>query len=382
MSYLFLVSLLLVIYGTLFPFSFRADANTGGILADFVHSVSVRPGGGDMVSNIVLFLPFGFLGMQILLARMPKFVSILMVFVLGTATSLGIEIAQHFMTTRNTSVYDLGFNALSALIGALVGSVNWQQFITHGGGHGMRPRSIFPLIMVTAWAAYRLFPYVPTLDFQRVKDAIKPLLDFHSLPIADSVRHFGMVIGLALLLQAIMPPLRARLALAGLALGVIAAKPFIIIKVISPAEVVGTVTAMAVWLTVLSRAHARTRIAVVIFAVTLALQGLTPFELRSPPADFSFVPFVGFEQGSMAVNIQSFLEKLFLYGTFVWLALQAVGSVNLSLAFVTLFITGIEVSQRYIIGRSPEVTDPMLALIMGGVLLALEGHHRSNLEIK
>ncbi len=201
MIYLFVASFALIIYGTLFPFIFQADANTSGIMAAFVHSVSVRPGGGDMISNIVLFLPFGFLGMQSLSARIPTLVRIVLVFALGAATSLGIEIAQYFMTMRNTSVYDLGLNSLSVVIGAVIGSANWQRLIASGTAHGVRPRSIFPLVMIAAWAAYRLFPYVPTIDFQHVKDAIKPLLAFTPLPPADVLRHFGMVLGLALLLH-------------------------------------------------------------------------------------------------------------------------------------------------------------------------------------
>ena len=185
-----------------------------------------------------------------------------------------------------------------------------------------------------------------------------------------------MVLGLALLLQAIMSPGRAKLALIWMALGVIAAKPFIVTKVISPAEVAGTVAALTIWLAVLSQATSRTMVVVLVFAAALAFQGLTPFELRTEPVNFSFVPFGGFEQGSMAVNLQSFLEKVFLYGTLVWLIVQAGGSAYISLTLVVMFTTMIEIAQRHIVGRSPEITDPLLALIMGGVLLTLERHYR------
>jgi hypothetical protein len=376
MIYLFIASFVLIIYGTLFPFSFQADANTGGILAAFIHSVSVRPGGGDLISNIVLFLPFGFLGMQALSPRIPAFMRVVLVFALGVATSLGIEIAQYYLTMRSTSVYDLGLNAISVLIGAIVGSADWQRLIAGGKVHGMRPRSIFPLVMIAAWAAYRFFPYVPTIDFQQVKDAIKPLLAITPLPLADVVRHFGMVLALGMLLQAVLPPARAKQALVLLALGVIAAKPFIVTKVISPAEVIGTIAALALWLAFLSRATSRTIIVVAIFAAALAMQGLTPFELRTEPEHFSLVPFSGFVQGSMAVNLQSFVEKVFLYGTLVWLIVQAGGSTYLSLALVVSFTTLLELAQRYIVDRNPEITDPILALLMGGVLLFLERHYR------
>ena len=80
----------------------------------------------------------------------------------------------------------------------------------------------------------------------------------------------------------------------------------------------------------------------------------------------------------MAVNLQSFLEKVFLYGSLVWLLVQASGSASLSVSLVVLFTTAIEVMQRYIVGRTPEITDPLLVLILGGVLLALERHYRDS----
>ena len=51
----------------------------------------------------------------------------------------------------------------------------------------------------------------------------------------------------------------AALALIVLALGAIAAKPFIIMKVISPAEVAGTLAALTLWLAYLGRAASRTK---------------------------------------------------------------------------------------------------------------------------
>jgi hypothetical protein len=80
----------------------------------------------------------------------------------------------------------------------------------------------------------------------------------------------------------------------------------------------------------------------------------------------------------MSVNIQSFLEKVFLYGTLVWLILQTGASISCSLVLVVILTTSLEIAQRYIVGRTPEITDPLLVLLLGGLLLALERHSRSS----
>jgi glycopeptide antibiotics resistance protein len=157
MVYLFIASFALVIYGTLFPFNFQADAHTGGLLQAFAESLFVRPGRGDLMSNVVLFLPFGFFGMQALPIRLPTVIKYILTFGLGAVVSLGIEIAQYYTLTRTTSLYDLGLNSISALVGAAGGRFDWQRLVG-GVVTGVRPRSIFPLIVIATWAGYRLFP--------------------------------------------------------------------------------------------------------------------------------------------------------------------------------------------------------------------------------
>lgn len=375
MVYLFLASFGLVIYGTLYPFTFVADAHTGGLATAFAQSMFVRPGRGDVLSNIVLFLPFGFFGMQALPERLPRIVRYGLVFGFGVATSFGIECAQYYTPSRTTSLYDLGLNAISALVGAAGGRLNWQGLVGSGAG-GVRPRSIFPLFLIAAWLGYRLFPYVPTIDFQHIKDAIKPLLTIASTPYADIFRHFAFVLVLGRLLQAILTPGRAMIGLVLIVFGVIAAKPFIMTKVISPAEVLGGTAAVVIWLAVLGRMNSRTMITALFFAAAIVVQGILPFELRAEPSAFSFIPFSSFESGSMSANLQSFLEKVFLYGALIWMVGQAGGSTEFSLVLNVVLLAAIEVAQTFVAGRTAEITDPLLGLIMGLTLLALERHYR------
>ncbi len=375
MIYLFFASFAVVMYGTLYPFTFLADAHTGGLVEAFLNSMFVRPGRGDILSNVILFLPFGFFGMQALSDRIPKFFRYALIFGLGAATSLGIECAQYYTPSRTTSLYDLGLNTISTLIGAAGGRINWQGLVGGGTG-GVRPRSIFPVFLVAAWLGYRLFPYVPTIDFQHVKDALKPLLAIESVPAVDVLRHFAACLVLGRLLQAITTPVRSALLLIVIAFGAIAAKPFIMTKIISPAEVVGAVAAVVVWIAILSRLGPRTLIIALIFAASVALQGLIPFELNAEPSAFSLVPFGGFERGSMATNLQAFLEKIFLYGSLIWVVGQAGGSTEFSLIFNVVYLGAIEVAQTFIVGRTAEITDPVIGLIMGVALIMLERHYR------
>ena len=70
-----------------------------------------------------------------------------------------------------------------------------------------------------------------------------------------------------------------------------------------PSEAIGVIADVAVWVVLLSRVQLRTLIVAALLAAQIAVQGLLPFTLRAEPVMFSFIPFIGFEGGSMAVNL-------------------------------------------------------------------------------
>jgi hypothetical protein len=65
------------------------------------------------------------------------------------------------------------------------------------------------------------------------------------------------------------------------------------------------------------------------------------------------------------------MRKAFDYGTLVWLPVLAGASAPVSAAFAVVFLFVLEWAQRSIPGRTPEITDAVLALLMAFVLLRL-----------
>jgi len=367
---LFSLSALLVLYGTLYPFTFAHTAELSDILPRFLDSLYRRPGMGDVLSNVVLFLPFGFFGMQSLLPRAPRVGRLAFVLVLGAGLSLAIECMQTFIVGRDTSAFDFLLNGLGTFVGACFGWIDWHKRLADGF-KSHRPPSLFPVLLIGAWCGFRFFPYVPTIDFQHVKDAIKPLLTGVIAPI-DVLRHVIVCLVIGRLLQAILTPSRALFAMPVLVLGAIAAKPFLMTRVMNLSEVIGATAAVGLWVAVLARHRFRTGILAALLMMQVILQGMLPFEPALTPREFSFVPFKGFEGGSMAINLQAFLEKVFLYGSLIWLLVQSRMKLSVAITTSVVLLTTIEVVQTHLNGRISEITDPLLALIMGCALYALE----------
>jgi hypothetical protein len=84
------------------------------------------------------------------------------------------------------------------------------------------------------------------------------------------------------------------------------------------------------------------------------------------------MPFLSFMQGSIDVDVQSFLEKFFLYGGLIWLLSEAGVTTRLSILAVSAVVLLASFVQVFVPGRSAEITDAILALGTGEFLRALE----------
>jgi hypothetical protein len=82
----------------------------------------------DVFLNVIVFVPLGFLTYIVLRRRMMGF---LIPFLLACTAmflcSLSIEIAQHFLPTRNSSMMDVVSNSLGGVIGAILAGMAWPR---------------------------------------------------------------------------------------------------------------------------------------------------------------------------------------------------------------------------------------------------------------
>ena len=126
-TYLFIFFVLFVIYNTLIPFRFDYGLQDLGTRISKVEwrpfsSENGRVSLTDVVGNIILFVPFGFLLYRVLYYA-GKSWPILWSVVASAAFSFSIEFIQLFIEVRSTSPHDLINNTLGGLIGASCAAV-------------------------------------------------------------------------------------------------------------------------------------------------------------------------------------------------------------------------------------------------------------------
>ena len=373
--WLTLATVLLILYGSLFPFRFSSLRNAD--LWTLITGLGfARTSRGDVVANLLLYAPLGLCLMLAWPARWTRFKGFLWAVVVGTLLSLFVELVQVHASSRVSSLTDLVLNAAGTAIGALAAILYLAMgsTIRIPGAAAGRPDPV-PVGLIALWLAFRLAPFVPTIDWQKYKEALKPLLLEPDLAWFDVLRYMvgWLVVGYAV--RQVWRREYAVYALVALAGLVLAGRVVVVGKTLTASEVTALVACvpLAALLVVLPDRR-RALLLSVMLAVVILISGLKPFALASQPHNFSWVPFMNSLNDNLEVNYSVLLEKCFWYFALIWLLARRGTSVLVSALLVASLLAALEFVQIWIPGRSAEITDPLLALV-GGVLLAILGAH-------
>ena len=114
-----------ILFGSLFPFEYYERSYPGGPLAYLLSTWREWNNRGDLLANILLYLPFGFLIPCALPRRLSGAAQALIATLAGTALAGGMEIAQFFDVGRVTSLGDVYANGIGAGIGAIAAALRW-----------------------------------------------------------------------------------------------------------------------------------------------------------------------------------------------------------------------------------------------------------------
>jgi hypothetical protein len=104
----------------------------------------------------------------------------------------------------------------------------------------------------------------------------------------------------------------------------------------------------------------------------IILDRLAPLHFVAHGRPFGWIPFLSFISGSLDVNIMSFLEKAFLYGSLIWLLERTGLGLTRSTILVALMLFATSWAETFLPGRSAEITDSLMALLIGVIIAAME----------
>jgi VanZ family protein len=130
-------------------------------------------------------------------------------------------------------------------------------------------------------------------------------------------------------------------------------------------DIVHELLAMLILVMVLGRKVSR--LAAPLLLVWLAVEELRPFQFQSPAGPFSWIPFEGWFRGSPESYFGIIAAKLFLYTAVIWVMRRSGARMLWAFLAPAAILAAGEFAQRYLPGRTPEITD--LVLLAAGVIL-------------
>ncbi len=342
----------IILHGSLYPYDFRIPPGSIGPVTTLLRSWAKPPGSlGEMIANILLYIPFGFFAALALRTRWRLIITTL----LGLVLCTGIELTQFYDGGRVTCLSDVCLNTFGTWLGALpavvVGIPSLSRLFKTTA---VRP---VPVLLLVAMFGYRLYPYVPTIDLHKYWNSLKPLVLHPSIGLHSAWRYFALWLTICFLISDATGRARSWFLVLSFAAFMFVAKIFIVGQIITPAEVTGGIAAILLWLVVLERASWSARIVALILCAMVVVLRLEPFEFYPIPGSFGWLPFRGFMNGSLGVNVQSFFEKSFLYGSLVWIVARA--GLKLWIATVVAAILVLEQALRRSICRAAPPKSPI-----------------------
>lgn len=367
---------ILIACGSLYPFRFHSNFLNDPVRG-LIGTWRTPTGRGDFLANLLLYFPFGLFSFPAL--RLPsKTARIALAIAGGLSLSVSLELAQFYDQGRNSAMADVYANTAGTALGAAAGALlfskqrRWRALTVN--------RRPFVLLLLSSWIGYRLTPFVPTIDLHKYWMALKPLVLSPALPPLDVYRHAVITLALAVLLEALFGPRRSRIAILVLALAVLVARVLILDTVLSPAEVAGGAVGIAVYISLLWSLRVRSQVIAGLFAGVVIIQAIEPFHFSTTPRPFEWTPFLGFMQGSVEVNIRSLFEKVFSYGSLVWLTMRAGCTFRLAVGLTSGLVLCLRLGQVFLPGRSTEITDVIMLIMLAVVLKLMSEDPASDLR--
>jgi VanZ family protein len=355
---LLILTLLLIGYGSLYPWRFEDVPLAHGPVATLLANLPTRFGRAelvDIVVNLLLYFPVGLFGLPVFSHRFGSRPALAATLLTGFAISAAVEYSQLYVLARDPSAGDVLVNTAGTLAGCAIAwavahhrAPAWTEAVLGGAD---------VVILLGAWIVYQLFPFAPS---RTIAVSGHWITGGGAAWWTTALMHFAGTLALSCLYAAFAGRLGGVFPILP---GLVAARLFLAGRTLSLVEAAAVAAGLAA-------AYARPRLGHVtmVFAAALALHGLAPFRLAAAPGRFEWLPFVSLIDLDWAAAFPMLSIKVFRYGTLLWLLNLAGWRWRTAGAVTVSALAVIEAIQRYLPGRTPEISDPLLAAIMAFVL--------------
>ncbi|NOQ15588.1 MAG: DUF4962 domain-containing protein [Methyloprofundus sp.] len=368
------IYLALLIYGTLFPID-EWDWAQGDLGEFFTLSLPEHVSKADLVMNIIVYTPLGFLAFLLISNHKSHTATLLWTTLAGFSLSFTLEFLQQFLPLRVTSLSDIFLNTASTFIGALLAYYlnrdafqtkleHWQYSYVSD-----KPYSLLGITSIGLWAAAQLTPFVPSIELSYLRHGVAPI--WKTLNNLELFNYAKFTIQ-ALYLSSIAVILRtsltrnthsSRLIILFLSTVLILKIP-ILSRQLSLESILGLIIALSFLLLTYQIPFRKLKFITLLFALAgYAYSTLLAGTLAGINA-MNWVPFA--QQMNTLVGIGDLIEQIAIFSAISFLIIQGNRNQQFTLlwgsVFVLFFAFGLEWYQQHIPGRYSDITDVVIAI--------------------
>jgi len=341
-----------ILFGSLYPFDFAPDADPRTAARYLLSTWRVWDVGDDLLANVLAYMPLGALAVLAVSPRVPAALRVLLASLGGVLLSAGVELAQFSDAGRVTSMGDVYANGTGATAGAVLAAV------------ALRARPDAAVVLI-AWLGWQLYPFYPAAELGGLWLAWHKVT-IPSLPLDDLARHITVWLLVAALVDALCGGGRRWLAVFVLLAGCeVLGRVLVSGDPPGLADLAGAATAGALWAVPVRGRLWHSGIVALALAVLITALRLEPYAFTFPPRAFGWVPFASFVGGYTGIALQNAFEKTALYGGLIWLLGRSGVPLPIGMGLTALLLFATSYAQTWLPGRTAEITDAALAVLIG-----------------
>lgn len=365
----------LIAYGSLYPFDYHPPESLSGALNEFFLTWTLWTSRGDVLGNVGLFAVYGVAGLAFAESPDVRRRAVRTTLLSGLVLAFLLQVAQIWIQSRSAILADVLWNALGLGLGVLAGAM----LAASAPARVLRfePARMVALSLVALWLLAELAPLVPSIDLEGFRSSLRPLRQPPTIDVASALYH-GAQLLLLIQLIAVLAGSRHVMLGAAAAVGLVLGGKLVIVEQSLDWTVVASLAGgcLAWFLLASGRRTVAPQALLAILLGAYSLAALEPFE-RGGPYDFSWIPFATSLDGTMLTNVRALASAAFTLGGCVWLMRDLGWPVFRSSVGLAFWVLALEVSQIWIVGRTPGSTEPILALFAGWALTRVAGPRSS-----
>jgi len=374
MGYILLLFVILISYGSLYPFHFSGDLLPAADFFSWLTDNSYRTTRADIVANILLFVPYGFVALLTVSNSRRQLFHGAMLLLAGALLAFLLQYLQFYLPARVPAATDAWFNSLGITVGMLLAHLIKQYSQYHLPDEMTEPvdwsQITIPLILALLWIAWRLFPFVPLISEKSILAAVAPLMRQPDLSFSIIIRDcIGWLVFFYLLTR---PPFDRlpKFRVLKFVSYILALEILIVGNHITANDLIAALCAFALFSSLPPEQLKKGLTRGLIIAIFLTM--ISPLSLSEPTNDYLWLPFSGLMKGNPWANGELLLLKIYLYATFIYMLRKTLVSWTGAAIITVGLLMVVSILQIYIGDTHGEFTDPLLAGLIAWAISQLE----------